>query len=52
MWIDDVVVLSGGYGSVGIEVYYSIFESNGYGIRDTSSNLTGLGSKFLRNGVR
>ncbi|CUS95283.1 parallel beta-helix repeat (two copies), partial [Candidatus Kryptonium thompsonii] len=38
-------------GSVGIEVYNSIFESNGYGISDTSSNLTVLGSKFLRNGV-
>ena len=31
-------------GSVGIEVYNSLFESNGYGISDTSSYLTVLGS--------
>ena len=34
-------------GSVGIEVYNSIFESNGYGISDTSSNLTVLGRDGL-----
>jgi len=38
-------------GSAGIEVYNSIFESNGYGISDTSSNLIVRGSKFLRNSV-
>ena len=37
-------------GSVGIEVYNSIFERNVYGISDTSRNLSVLGSKFLRNG--
>ena len=38
-------------GSAEIEVYNSIFESNGYGISDTSSNLIVRGSKILRNSV-